>query len=241
MFTNIAVFLVVLGVLVFVHEMGHFIAAKMCGVYVDRFSLGMPPRIFGIRLGGTDYCIGFDTAVRNAVSSIDMIRDTASSHERVFAVEVMGKKRGFIALQVGLATGAELILIPEEPFPLSKIPGEIERAKSLGKLHFIMVISEGYGKAHEIQRFLLSEIGEKYGEIRATVLGHIQRGGSPTHFDRIMGMKFGEVAVEALASGENSGFVAYRRGRFYLEDFKKAGEYKEIDREALRLSILLNS
>ncbi len=101
-------------------------------------------------------------------------------------------------------------------------------------------MAEGYGRAEGLREFLLSEIGEKYGEIRATVLGHLQRGGVPTHTDRIMGMKFGEVAVESLVSGERKGFVAFRGGKFYIEDFKKAQEYKDIDREALRLSRRLN-
>ncbi len=191
-------------------------------------------------VGGTRYCVGYDTALRNAVSAIDKIRDTASSHERIFIVEVMGRNRGFIAVEAGLATGAELILVPEEEFPRERIPPEVMRAKSMGKLHFIIVMAEGYGRAEELREYLLAEIGERYGEIRATVLGHLQRGGNPTHFDRIMGMKFGEIAVEALTSGERSGFVAYDRERFYIEDFAKAQEFKDIDREALRLNRRLN-
>ena len=191
-------------------------------------------------VGGTEYCIGYDTALRNAVEAIDKIRDTASSHERIFLVEVMGRKRGFIAVEAGLATGAELVLVPEENYPRERIPEDIKKAKEMGKLHFIAVVAEAYGSAEELRNYLLSEIGEEYGEIRATVLGHLQRGGTPTHTDRIMGMKFGEVAVEALLSGERSGFVSYREGRFYIEDFEKAKEYKEIDREALRLSRRLN-
>ncbi len=190
-------------------------------------------------VGGTEYCIGYDTAVRNAVEAVDKIRDTASSHERIFIVEVMGRKRGFIALEVGLATGAELILIPEEKFPRDKIPEEIEKAKSMGKLHFIIILAEGYGRAHEVESYLLEKIGEKYGEIRSTVLGHIQRGGSPTHYDRIMGTKFGIVAYESLIAGERSGYVAYEKGRFYIEDFEKVKEYKPIDREAYRINMRL--
>lgn len=191
-------------------------------------------------IGCTEYCIGYDTALRNAVDAIDKIRDTASSHERIFVVEVMGRNRGFIAVEAGLATGAELILVPEEKFPKERIPEEIIKAKEMGKLHFIIVMAEGYGKAEELKQFLFESVGNRYGEIRATVLGHLQRGGSPTHTDRIMGMKFGEVAVEALISGERKGFVAYEKGKFYIEDFQRAGEPKEIDWEALRLSRRLN-
>ncbi len=191
-------------------------------------------------IGRTEYCIGYDTALSNAVWAIDRIRDTASSHERIFIVEVMGRRRGFIAVEAGLATGAELILIPEDKIPLEDIPREIISAKRMGKLHFVIVMAEGYGSSEELRKFLHESIGEKYGEIRATVLGHLQRGGTPTHKDRVMGMKFGEVAVEALLSGEKSGFVAYRKGGFYIEDLGKAGEYKDIDREALRLNRRLN-
>ena len=191
-------------------------------------------------VGGTEYCVGFDTAVFNAVECIDRIRDTASSHERVFLVEVMGKRRGFIALSAGIATGADLILIPEVEFPMEKIPEEIRKAKEIGKLHFIAVVAEGYGSSQSIREYLEREIGNRYGDIRSTVLGHIQRGGSPTPFDRVMGMRFGEVAVEALLSGERSGFVAYRRGRFFIEDFERASEYKEIDHDLLRLWKRLN-
>ena len=190
-------------------------------------------------VGGTEYCIGYDTALRNAVEAIDKIRDTASSHERIFIVEVMGRNRGFIAVEAGLATGAELILIPEERFPRERIPEEIEKAKKLGKLHFIIVLAEGYCRAKELEDFLLEKIGEKYGEIRSTVLGHIQRGGTPTHFDRIMGTKFGVVAYESLIAGERSGFVAYEKGKFYIEDFEKALEYKPVDREAYKLNARL--
>jgi len=152
----------------------------------------------------------------------------------------MGRNRGFIAVEAGLATGAELILIPEERYPKERIPEDIKRAKGMGKIHFVIVVAEGYGSAEGLRDYLLSQIGESYGEVRVSVLGYIQRGGTPTHTDRIMGMKFGQVAVEALLSGERSGFVAFRGGRFYLEDFRRAGEYKDIDWDALKLSKRLN-
>ncbi len=210
---------------------GAEVIAEETGLHV----IGVPCTIDN-DVGGTEYCVGYDTALRNAVDAIDKIRDTASSHERIFIVEVMGRNRGFIAVEAGLATGAELILIPEERFPKEEIPKEIERAKEMGKLHFIIVLAEGYGSAKELEDFLRQKVGNKYGEIRSTVLGHIQRGGSPTHYDRIMGTKFGVVAYESLLAGEPSGFVAYQKGKFYIEDFEKAKEYKPIDREAYRLN-----
>ncbi len=218
---------------------GSFKGAKLINEEAGIPVIGIPCTIDN-DIGATEYCIGYDTALRNAVSAIDKIRDTASSHERIFIIEVMGKNRGFIAVEAGLATGAELILVPEDRFPVEDIPEEIRKAKSLGKLHFIIVMAEGYGKAEELKEYLASTIGCKYGEIRATVLGHLQRGGIPTHTDRIMAMKFGEVAVESLLSGERSGFVSYRKGRFFIEDFSKAEEYKDIDWEALRLNNILN-
>lgn len=214
---------------------GTFMGAQILAEETGLPVIGIPCTIDN-DIGGTQYCVGYDTALRNAVDAIDKIRDTASSHERIFIVEVMGRNRGFIAIEAGLATGAELILIPEERFPIEEIPKEIERAKGMGKLHFVIVLAEGYGSAKELEEFLRKEIGEKYGEIRSTVLGHIQRGGSPTHFDRIMGTKFGVVAYEGLVAGERSGFVAYSNGRFYVEDFTKAQEYKPIDLEAYRLN-----
>jgi len=214
---------------------GTFRGAELVAEETGMPVIGVPCTIDN-DVGGTEYCIGYDTALRNAVEAIDKIRDTASSHERIFIVEVMGRKRGFIAVEAGLATGAELILVPEERIPMESIPKEIVKAKGMGKLHFIIVMAEGYGRAEDLREFLLREIDERFGEIRATVLGHLQRGGVPTHTDRIMGMKFGEVAVESLISGEKKGFVAYRGGKFYIEDFSKAGEFKDIDREALRLN-----
>ena len=214
---------------------GTFMGAQIMAEETGLPVIGIPCTIDN-DIGGTQYCVGYDTALRNAVDAIDKIRDTASSHERIFIVEVMGRNRGFIAVEAGLATGAELILIPEERFPMEEIPKEIERAKGMGKLHFVIVLAEGYGSAKELEEFLRREIGEKYGEIRSTVLGHIQRGGSPTHFDRIMGTKFGVVAYESLVAGERSGFVAYDKGRFYIEDFERAQEYKPIDLEAYRLN-----
>ncbi len=210
---------------------GAEVIAEETGIHV----IGVPCTIDN-DVGGTEYCVGYDTALRNAVDAIDKIRDTASSHERIFIVEVMGRNRGFIAVEAGLATGAELILIPEERFPKEEIPKEIERAKELGKLHFIIVMAEGYGSAQELEEFLKQKVGNRYGEIRSTILGHIQRGGTPTHYDRIMGTKFGVVAYESILAGERSGFVAFEKGKFYIEDFEKAQEYKPIDREAYRLN-----
>ena len=218
---------------------GTFRGAKLIAEESGLPVMGVPCTIDN-DIGRTEYCVGYDTALSNAVWAIDRIRDTASSHERIFIVEVMGRRRGFIAVEAGLATGAELILIPEDKIPLEDIPREIISAKRMGKLHFVIVMAEGYGSSEELKEFLLKRIGEKFGEIRTTVLGHLQRGGTPTHKDRVMGMKFGEVAVEALLSGERSGFVAYRKGNFYIEDLGKAIEYKDIDREALRLNRRLN-
>ncbi len=218
---------------------GTFKGAKLINEETGIPVIGIPCTIDN-DVGSTEYCIGYDTALRNAVSAIDKIRDTASSHERIFIVEVMGRNRGFIAVEAGLATGAELILVPEDRFPIEKIPEEIKKAKLLEKLHFIIVMAEGYGKAEELRDYLISKIGESYGEIRATVLGHLQRGGTPTHTDRIMAMKLGEVAVESLLSGEKTGFVAYRKGMFFIEDFKKAEDHKDIDWESLRLNSMLN-
>lgn len=147
---------------------------------------------------GTDYAIGFDTALNTAVEAITKIRDTATSHERVFLVEVMGRNSGQLALMAGIAGGAEAILIPEIPFDLDAVAERILRGRRRGKLHSIVVVAEGAASALA----LAQEVRERTGlETRVTILGHIQRGGSPTAHDRIMASLLGARAVELLLAG----------------------------------------
>lgn len=149
-------------------------------------------------ISGTDFSIGFDTAVVCAVQAIDRVRDTAYSHERVFVIEVMGRRNGFIALDSGLAGGAEAILIPEMPYSLKDICAEMQKAAVRGKRSCIIIVAEGAAKASDVRDYIDEETGF---EARYLVLGHMQRGGSPTAFDRILALRLGALATNRLLSG----------------------------------------
>jgi len=146
-------------------------------------------------LGYTDFTIGFDTAVNTALNAINNLRDTMSSHERVCIIEVMGRECGDIALMAGLGGGAEVILIPEIGFDVDKVVGTLERGVKGGKTSGIIVLAEGVGKADDIGAQIKAKTKIS---IRTTVLGHIQRGGSPTYADRVLAAKLGVKAVEVL-------------------------------------------
>ncbi len=164
---------------------------------------------------GTDYTIGFDTAVNTAVEAVEKIKDTSMSHERVFIVEVMGRKSGFIALATGISTGADVILIPEYPFPLHVIIDTIVEGRKRGKNFFIIILAEGVAKAQELAPVVEKELSKHgdFGEIRYSVLGYIQRGGSPTAYDRITASKFGVFAVEHYINGNINFMVALENGK----------------------------
>jgi 6-phosphofructokinase 1 len=149
-------------------------------------------------IAGTDFSIGFDTAVNTAVEAIDRVRDTAYSHERVFVIEVMGRKNGFIAVEAGLAGGAEAILIPEVPYSLAEVCADLNAAAARGKRSSIIVVAEGAAKAEDIKHFIEKMTGF---EARYLVLGHMQRGGRPTAFDRVLAMRLGAFAANRLISG----------------------------------------
>ena len=152
-------------------------------------------------ISGTDFSIGFDTAVNTAVEAIDRVRDTAYSHERVFVIEVMGRSNGFIAVEAGLASGAEAILIPEVPYSILEVCDGIRAAATKGKLSSLVIVAEGAAKAADIKVFLEKNTGF---EARYLVLGHMQRGGSPTAFDRVLSLRLGAYAANRLIDG-NSG------------------------------------
>lgn len=147
---------------------------------------------------GTDFSIGFDTAVQTAVGAIDRLRDTAYSHERIFVVEVMGRRNGFIALEAGLACGAEAILIPEVPYSLHEICDNMTTAAARGKKSSIIVVAEGAARASDIKDFIERNTGF---EARYLVLGHMQRGGTPSAFDRVLALRLGAYAANRLISG----------------------------------------
>ena len=168
---------------------------------------------------GTDETIGFDTAVNTAVSLIDKIRDTAVSHERVFIVEVMGRKRGFIALKVGLTVGAESILVPEISVDMDKICNRILENSKKGKRSNIIVTAEGVGITRKLARYIEKKTG---CEVRVTVLGHVQRGGHPTARSRMLACLFGEKAVKMLLEGKRNKITAIKGNEITEADLEES-------------------
>lgn len=189
-------------------------------------------------MAGTDATIGFDTAVNTAVAAIDRIRDTATSHERTFIIEVMGRHSGYIAMVAGLAAGAESIVVPEALTTKQQIYERLERGSQRGKRHSIIVVCEGAGSAYDISDYIQACMGE---QPRVTVLGHIQRGGSPTAQDRILASRLGSQAVELLRLGQGAHMVAMQGGRVKALPMQEIiGRPHEFDPELLLLSQVLS-
>lgn len=158
-------------------------------------------------LEGTDVAIGFDTAVNTVVEALDRIRDTATSHERTFVMEVMGRASGQIALTAGLAAGAESILVPEAPTELEAVVERLRHARDRGKRHSIILVAEGAGRGFEVGKAIETMTGM---ETRVTVLGHLQRGGNPSAQDRVLASRLGAAAVDALVAGTSGVMVGVR-------------------------------
>ncbi|MEI7026829.1 6-phosphofructokinase [Paenibacillus sp. y28] len=186
----------------------------------------------------TDFTIGFDTAVSIVGDAINKLRDTMSSHERASVVEVMGRHCGDIALYAGLASGAETILVPEVPYDLDEIASRMKENFDAGKRHSIILVAEGVGSGHEIA----NEITKRNGiEPRVTVLGHVQRGGAPTHNDRNLASQLGDFAVRKLIEGESGKACGIVKGELVTTDIDKVVNSKkpfnmEMYNLALRLS-----
>ncbi len=172
----------------------------------------------------TEYTIGYDTAMNTAMEMIDKLRDTTQSHDRCTVVEVMGRRAGYIALNVGLASGAEAVIVPEEKYDLDEIARSMVEATKKGKKHFIIVVAEGAGRAEEIAR----ELQEKTQiESRATILGHVQRGGTPTLRDRVYATEMGYYAVELLEQDISNRVVGMKDGKVYDVDIQEALSMKK--------------
>ncbi|MEH7462031.1 6-phosphofructokinase [Bacillus thuringiensis] len=183
---------------------------------------------------GTDFTIGFDTALNTVIDAIDKIRDTATSHERTYVIEVMGRHAGDIALWAGLADGAETILIPEETYDMEDVIARLKRGSERGKKHSIIVVAEGVGSAIEIGK----QIEEATNfDTRVTVLGHVQRGGSPSAMDRVLASRLGARAVELLLEGQGGRCVGIQNNQLVDHDIIEALAKKhEIDAEMYQLS-----
>lgn len=197
----------------------------------------------------TDACIGFDTAVNTVIDGINKIRDTASSHERTYVVEVMGRESGFLALWAGLAGGAESILIPEIPVDLDSVVARIVRAQELGKTHSIVVVAEGLegdpnvGGNESIGIRVSRVIRERTGfEVRVIILGHLQRGGNPTAADRILASRLGHKAALLAVEGVGGKMVGVRHENVEVYDIREALEgEKRIDASFYNLAQTLSS
>jgi len=199
----------------------------------DALIVGIPATIDN-DVFGTDETIGFDSAVNTAVTEIDKIRDTANSHDRVFIVEVMGRKRGFLALTIGLTVGAEVILVPEVEYSLESIVRTLEVNGAKGKKSGIIVVAEGIGDT----RKLLKEIEEKAGvEVRLSVTGYAQRGGNPTARSRLLANLFGNKAVELLLNRQGNRMVGLEEGKVTSIDLKEVcSNEKQLDLSLMKLA-----
>ncbi|NQT29753.1 MAG: 6-phosphofructokinase [Candidatus Saganbacteria bacterium] len=186
---------------------------------------------------GTDYTVGFDTAVNTAVEAMDKIRDTATSHERVFVIEVMGRHNGFIALDAGLASGAEAIIIPEVKYDLKNLAKMIKRGHERGKESFIIVVAEGCNAVNKTAKYLKDSLNI---EVRVTNLGYVQRGGSPSAFSRELACKLGAAAVEVMLAGKCGYLVGALSDKVSLCPISKLINIKKkIDLDELRLANML--
>lgn len=210
--------------------------AQVLGERWDGQVLGIPATIDN-DIAGTEYALGFDTAVNTALDAIDHIRDTATSHERTFIIEMMGRNSGHIALTAGLAGGAEEILIPEVSFSTDEIAERIRKEKAKGKLHYIIALAEGAASGYE----LAEELEQKSGkQTRLVVLGHVQRGGDPSPWDRVGGSKMGFFAVKTLLEGESGLMIGLQDGEKKLVPLEEALTGKPIDDQDLRIANTLS-
>lgn len=188
----------------------------------------------------TDLTIGFDTAVNIALEAIDRIRDTAASHDRLFIVEVMGRDSGFIAVDVGLAGGAEDIFYPENPITVDQTIEHIKRGMARGKKSSILVAAEGQkpGRAYDLAEAIRKKAGF---DAKVCILGHIQRGGSPTAVDRVLASRLGGAAIEALRRGECDAMVGIRGGDIAITPFSEClGKKKQVSKDLVKLAQFLS-
>ncbi|MDA8685512.1 6-phosphofructokinase [Robiginitalea sp.] len=219
---------------------GSFTGATTFNKEFDFPVIGIPGTIDN-DIFGTRYTLGFDTALNTVVEAIDKIRDTASSHNRLFFVEVMGRDVGHIALNAGVAAGAEEILIPEENLGLERLLESLKRSKKSGKSSSIVVVAEGDKTGKNV--FELKEYVEKnlpIYDVRVSVLGHMQRGGAPTAYDRVLASRMGVKAVESILEGKTNLMVGIIDNEIVLTPIEEAIKgHTKIDRELIRVSDIM--
>ena len=191
-------------------------------------------------IGGTDYTIGYDTALNVALEAIDRIRDTAESHDRIFFVEVMGRHSGYLAMMSGIAGGAEEILVPETPTSIETLVEHIRSYRAKGKQSAIIVVAEGDELGNAIQVAKQVDAQAQIPDSRVVVIGHLQRGGTPTAFDRILASRLGVRAVEALVEGVSGKMVGISANEVVLRPLEEAWECRtQFDPTLTRIAHIL--
>ncbi|MBV6438703.1 MAG: ATP-dependent 6-phosphofructokinase 1 [Saprospiraceae bacterium] len=208
--------------------------------YPDIAIIGLPGTIDN-DLYGTDFTIGFDTAVNTAVQAVDKIRDTADSHNRLFFVEVMGRHSGFIALHTAIAGGAGGVLIPEEESSIEDVIKLLKRGAKRAKLFSIVIVAEGnqMGTVYDIAKHVEERV-DFYDDIKVTVIGHLQRGGSPSAFDRVLASILGFASVEALLEGKSGVMAGIRNNNVHFTPFEEAiHKSKPLNKDLLRMAHIL--
>jgi 6-phosphofructokinase 1 len=220
---------------------GSFRGAQTFSNEYDIPCVGLPGTI-DKDIAGTDFTIGFDTAVNTAVEAIDKIRDTADAHDRLFIIEVMGRDAGYIALHSGIATGAENILIPERKTDIEEVIKQLAEKERRNKLVNLIVVAEGddFGGADEVAKIITQRLPMQ--EVRVCILGHIQRGGSPSCFDRLIASRMGYSAVECLLEGRHNVFVGMVNNRIHFTPLNEAVKKKQrISEEWMKIVKILAS
>lgn len=199
---------------------GSYRGAMALSNEMDIKTIGIPGTIDN-DICGTDFTIGFDTALNTIIDAIDKVRDTASSHDRTFIIEVMGRNAGDLALMAGIAGGSESIIIPEKEESLENVMSRVRRSADRGKKHSIIILAEGVMSAPELAKKMKDEYGE---EVKYTILGHIQRGGTPTAMDRVLASRLGNYAVQLLMAGESGRAVGIQNNRLVSTKFEHVFE-----------------
>jgi 6-phosphofructokinase 1 len=220
---------------------GSFRGADIFSREFDIPCIGLPGTI-DKDIAGTDFTIGFDTAVNTAVESIDKIRDTADAHDRLFIIEVMGRDAGYIALHSGIATGAEHILIPERKTDIEELIASLQEKERRKKLVNMVVVAEGdeFGGANEVAKVVKERL--PFTDTRVCILGHIQRGGSPTCLDRLIASRMGYAAVESLLEGRHNVMVGILNNRMHYTLLERAVKSKQkISEEWIKIVKILAS
>ncbi|MCE5314311.1 MAG: 6-phosphofructokinase [Armatimonadota bacterium] len=199
--------------------------------------IGVPASIDN-DIAGTEMAIGVDTALNTILDAMDKIKDTASAHQRAFIIEVMGREFGYLALMSGIAGGAEMVVLPDTDVSKDEVVREVKSAFLRGKPHFIIVAAEGASTSKKSITQLLTEyIAESGHDARSTVLGHVQRGGSPSCYDRILGTRFGAAAVDNLLAGNVGVMMGIRDGKMVTTDLETVlAARPELSAESIRLS-----